>query len=72
MCQLYLTFFFLKKRKLPWKVFLRIGDEYFMRHLFLSLIQVFNNNYIFIQLEKERRISWIFKVFRRGKADNTE
>ena len=61
MCQLYLTFFFLKKRKLPWKVFLRIGDEY------LSLIQVFNNNYIFVQLEKERRISWIFKVFRRKK-----
>ena len=54
------------------EVFLRTGDEYFMRHLFLSLIQVFNNNYIFIQLEKERRISWIFKVFRRGKADNTE
>ena len=61
MCQLYLTFFFFKKRKLPWKVFLRIGDEY------LSLIQVFNNNYIFVQLEKERRISWIFKVFRRKK-----
>lgn len=54
------------------EVFLRTGDEYFMRHLFLSLIQVFNKNYIFIQLEKERRISWIFKVFRRGKTDNTE
>lgn len=45
------------------EVFLRTGDEYFMRHLFLSLIQVFNKNYIFIQLEKEDAFRGFSKFF---------